>query len=461
MPIGWSCQTGGGGVFNDSAKNFAVSVFIVLGLLLSGCGSASTGLIVNSISPTGGSTLGATEVTINGRNFDSDTTVTFDGRSAARVGKLTSTQFFVSTPQSNGETGQVDVVVTDSTGDSVTLTNGYRYTSMLVSSNRLSNDIATFSVTSGTPPTITAFTGSPFGAGGVAPKVLGVDEQNKLIFAPNGNSTIAVFDYSMVDGALTQVSGSPFAAEASLPISVAVDTVEHLIFVANSGSSDFSSFSYDTTTGALTVVEEVVAGDTEPYDVVIDMGRRLAFVANRSSGTISAFTYDADGSNITAVAAPKAVGGNNPTALAIDTTNRLLFTSNFGSSTMSAFTYSATGVLTQVGSAKASDGTGPFDIILDTTNKFLFVANRTDSTVASFEYTSAGVLTKATGFAISSGGTQPDALALDVAKKTLFVGNSGSSDISIITYDEEGYLADPTSITASGGSAPYSLLFIP
>ena len=79
-----------------------------------------------SISPTSGTTSGGTPVTISGTNFASGATVTFGGTAATNVVVVSSTTITATTPAHSA--GVVNVVVTNSNGQSGTLTNGYTYT---------------------------------------------------------------------------------------------------------------------------------------------------------------------------------------------------------------------------------------------------------------------------------------------------------------------------------------------
>src|SRR6202035_4475724 len=79
-----------------------------------------------AISPTSGTTSGGTPVTISGTNFASGATVTFGGTSATSVVVVSSTTITATTPAHAA--GVVNVVVTNSNGQSGTLTNGYTYT---------------------------------------------------------------------------------------------------------------------------------------------------------------------------------------------------------------------------------------------------------------------------------------------------------------------------------------------
>lgn len=80
---------------------------------------------ISGVSPSSGTRNGGTAVTISGTNFVSGAKVTFGGTSAT-VRSVSSTSISVTTP--SHAAGTVNVVVTDPSGLSATLTNGYTYT---------------------------------------------------------------------------------------------------------------------------------------------------------------------------------------------------------------------------------------------------------------------------------------------------------------------------------------------
>jgi hypothetical protein len=80
---------------------------------------------VSSVSPTTGSTLGGTAVTITGTNFAAGATVTFGSAAATNVGVVNSTTITATTPA--GSAGVVTVTVTNPGSQSGSLTNGYTY----------------------------------------------------------------------------------------------------------------------------------------------------------------------------------------------------------------------------------------------------------------------------------------------------------------------------------------------
>ncbi len=82
---------------------------------------------LTSISPNSGSTGGGTSVTLTGTNFTSGASVSFGGAAATNVNVVSSSTITALTPSHSA--GAVNVVVTNSDGQSGTLANGYTYVS--------------------------------------------------------------------------------------------------------------------------------------------------------------------------------------------------------------------------------------------------------------------------------------------------------------------------------------------
>ena len=103
---------------------------VALVLAAGGCGDSSTaptptGLSISAISPAAGSTGGGTAVSISGKGFSSDATVTIGGMVAPVLAVQGSQAITASTPASSAS-GAVDVVVT-SGGRTATLARGFTF----------------------------------------------------------------------------------------------------------------------------------------------------------------------------------------------------------------------------------------------------------------------------------------------------------------------------------------------
>ena len=80
---------------------------------------------VASVNPSTGSTVGGTNVTVNGANFKSNATVTFGGVAATNVNVTSSTTITATTPAHTA--GAVDVVVTNPDAQNGTLAGAFTY----------------------------------------------------------------------------------------------------------------------------------------------------------------------------------------------------------------------------------------------------------------------------------------------------------------------------------------------
>lgn len=108
-----------------------ISTLIAGVVLVSGCGSGtSTGpspvTAISSITPSSGTTLGGTKVTIAGSNFFAGSTVTIGGAAATDVSVVSATSITATTPPHAA--GAADVVVTSTDGHRGSLPGGFTFT---------------------------------------------------------------------------------------------------------------------------------------------------------------------------------------------------------------------------------------------------------------------------------------------------------------------------------------------
>ncbi len=108
------------------SQNWVMQMIALKASGSSGTGSAPT---LSSVSPASGSSSGGTAVTLTGTNFVAGATVSFGGTAATNVTVVSSTSITATTPAHAA--GAVNVVVSD-TGGSVTLTNGFTYSTSTV-----------------------------------------------------------------------------------------------------------------------------------------------------------------------------------------------------------------------------------------------------------------------------------------------------------------------------------------
>ncbi|MCZ6676332.1 MAG: IPT/TIG domain-containing protein [Candidatus Poribacteria bacterium] len=127
--------------------------------------------ILTRVEPSNGIVTGGTSLQIIGENFQDGATVTIGGNDAIAVTFVSSTELTAQTPA--GVAGDVDVVVTNPDGQSVTLSDGFTYTSL--------------------PPVIVGLNpASGSVTGGMVFTITGENFQEGAVIAIGGNAAAAV-----------------------------------------------------------------------------------------------------------------------------------------------------------------------------------------------------------------------------------------------------------------------------
>ena len=281
--------------------------------------------------------------------------------------------------------------------------------------------------------TVTTYTVNPDGslsAAGSAvntgdrPVALAVDPGGKFLFVANqgtfsdaSSGTLSVFSISA--GNLSEVPGSPFPTEVlgevggSGPSAVAVSPAGNYLYVANQFANDVQSYSFDSSSGALTLIGNYGAG-TAPSGLAFS--RCAGIASNTATGTCPA----ADGSN--------------------------LFVANSGSNNISIFSaciqVSATcsvpnGTLRPIPSGSpVSAGVGPATIFVHPGLDFVYTVDRGSNQVSEFQYVPAtGALTflanGSTGATVFSGDITAQTSNTTQTFNWVVLTNIGGSSLSI------------------------------
>jgi 6-phosphogluconolactonase (cycloisomerase 2 family) len=149
---------------------------------------------------------------------------------------------------------------------------------------------------------------------------------------------------------------------------VTLDPSGRFALVANTGSNNVSVYIIDSTTGALTVVQNPAlpvtnffSTGTAPQQVTIHPSGNFAYVANATSGDVSAYTINQTTGVLAQIAgSPFPTGGTNPKRVTIDSAGKFAFVSNQNSDTIAVFSIDqTTGVLTAVIGSPFPTGDAP------------------------------------------------------------------------------------------------------
>lgn len=270
-------------------------------------------------------------------------------------------------------------------------------------------------------------------AAGQTPIALAIDPAGKFLFVANqGTSadvtsgTISVFSVSGTS--LTEVAGSPFPTEVAGDVSgtgpsgLAVSPVGGYLYVANQFSNTVQSFSFDSSSGALTLIGTYIAG-TNPT------GLAFSRCAGVSSGTATGSCPAADGNN--------------------------LFVANSGSNNLSIFSAciqvsgdcaTPNGMLTQISSGSpVPAGVAPAAIFTDPTSDYVYAVDRGSSQVSEYQYSPAtGALTSLAegsgGASVFAGGITQNVSNTTSTFNWVVLTNNGASSLSVFRVTVTGKL---------------------
>jgi 6-phosphogluconolactonase len=251
---------------------------------------------------------------------------------------------------------------------------------------------------------------------GQTPVALAVDPSGKFLFVANQGTfvdptsgTISVFSISGTT--LTEISGSPFPTEVlgdvtgSGPTGVIAAPVGNFLYVSNQFTNSVELFTYDASSGALTLPPTRYAAGTNPSGLAFSRcagfttattacasadGNNL-FVANSGSNNVSIFTAciqvspacaNANGSLI----AGSGVGsGISPTSFIVNPVANFVYVVNSGANDISQYQYnSSTGALAPLSTPAVSTSASPGPGGMTSDGSILFVPDRGGSTMSVF-----------------------------------------------------------------------------
>jgi YVTN family beta-propeller protein len=309
---------------------------------------------------------------------------------------------------------------------------------------------------------ITVFNPSPGGgtsnssnftitAGGVGPQSIAVDPTGSFAYVANNGcpddfvGNVTTYTINTTTGALTAVL--PDVPADFGPHSVAVAPSGKWVYVANDGAFEVTSgsifvYDLDGTTGALTLTGDGTvcipsAICLTPFSIAVHPSGKFAYVADVGGffpTIISMFTIDATTGAFTFEGTIPA--GGRAEAVSVDPTGNFVYVANMNpggvSGNVAAFSInSTTGALTSIGTIPA--GTDPTSVAVDPTGKFVYVTNSGSNNVSIYTInTTTGALTSVGQI---SADINPSSVAVDPTGKFAYVTNSGSNDVSMYTID--------------------------
>lgn len=322
----------------------------------------------------------------------------------------------------------------------------------------------------------------------------------RLAYVSGYSSTITA--YRITNGAMTELGTT--TAFAANPSFMAFAT--GYVYAASEATNRAGAYAVDTTTGALTFINDVGVGGNGPAHIAVDPTGQYVLIANYGNGTVSVspvqsngglgavtqtitpganahqvvldpegkyafvpclgvdrvnqYLFDNTTGELTANATPSlaTAAGAGPRHLAFAPTAPFAYLLNEKNSTLQALAYDkATGRLTslQTISTRASGAAGnntTAEVWVHPNGKFVYTSNRGDNNIAAFVIGTDGKVTLA-GHK-PTGGATPRMFVFDPSGAFVYVANQGSNNVIPFPVDPTtGMLGAPgTPVTATAPS---------
>jgi 6-phosphogluconolactonase len=430
--------------------------------------------IVSLAPPTanaGGSSL---TVTVNGENFDSTSTVSWNGSDlvttaisdtqvsatipAADIATAGSAQLTVVNPGPGGGPSNPVAFVIKGTGTAAIP--GYLYVA-----NNYDGTVSGFSIDP-VAGGLTAVPGSPYQMpgypflGGTGTEAVSADPSGKFLYVANDVSVtsstddLPAYQIDSSTGALSPIVGSPFTTGSLVvPVAAAVDSTGKFLYVADQlgsgGGNNISEYSIDPNSGVPTAISQGACTTGLTTAVVTDSEAAFLF-ASTSSGDVCSFSISPQGI-LQPVGSPFSLGEFVVKSITVDPLGKFVYTAN---NSLSASTFNIAGFSTQgVGALNlvpgspfatgGAPGDPPSSLAVDPLGRFLYVANFSDISGFSIN-TSTGAISMLSGFPFSAQVAASASIAADPSGQFLYIANTAGQPPSGSSYSVAAYAIEQT-----------------
>ncbi|MGH3164856.1 MAG: lactonase family protein, partial [Trebonia sp.] len=235
------------------------------------------------------------------------------------------------------------------------------------------------------------------------------------------------------------------------------------------------AYARDPGSGAVTLLNKVSSGGSEPAHAGLDPSERFVVVANYGSGSVSVFAREADG-RLGAMTGhvqhqgssvhPDRQVGPHPHQICFDPVTGDLLVPDLGVDAVFVYRLGEDGGLTERRAARitASPGAGPRHAAFHPGGQYLFVVNELDSTLVAWRRESGGFTradvtsTLPDGF---TGHNQVSAVRVTASGRSVLTANRGHDSLAVFSFDPGTGKLAPALIAPSGGREPRDFVFTP
>jgi 6-phosphogluconolactonase len=280
--------------------------------------------------------------------------------------------------------------------------------------------------------------GSSAGGGGSGGEPV---DTHPYVYVGQGNGEIAVFDLDRSTGALTPLST---VDAGNYPSFLAISPDKRFVYAALESSDEIASFSIDPLDAHLTKLGSVTSEGNGPAHVSVDHTGKWVFAANYGSGTVAVIPVNDDGA--LGLSVDTESPGQNSHLIRVDPSNDFVFVPNKGSDTVAQFLFDdAIGQLEANAPANVvtADGAGPRHLDFHPSLPIVYVINESDDTLSVYDFdTAAGTLSEKQIVSTlpdgeGGGGNTCADVHVSVDGKYVFGSNRGHDSIVV-------FAADPT-----------------
>ncbi|HYL59564.1 MAG TPA: beta-propeller fold lactonase family protein [Candidatus Acidoferrales bacterium] len=296
-----------------------------------------------------------------------------------------------------------------------------------------------------------------------------------LAFVTNFNAgTLSSFTRNTTTGALKR-TGTTSAGAKKGPKGVVAAVAGGFLYAANVADDNIYEFALNQSTGALTPLSPASVGNgskSGPDEMVINPAGTLLFVTGSRNGTITSYTINTSTGQLTN--AGKVSGLFSPFGIAINSTGSFLYVADNTAGLMYSYAINtSTGALSQNGPAQLSLGVSagnPGFIAIDPAGTFLYVTDLTSGLISVFAINTTigqptfGQLTF--GSVVPSASTANAPLGIAIGNVTgigelIFTANQGTATVWEFFLQSPGFPAQPVAFGAGNLSQPTDLVVDP
>jgi 6-phosphogluconolactonase len=236
-----------------------------------------------------------------------------------------------------------------------------------------------------------------------------------------------------------------------------------------------TAYARDPATGALTPLNTVSSGGTEPAHLGLDPSERFVVVANYGSGSVAVFAREAGGTlgamtghvqHQGSSADPDRQASPHPHQVCFDPVTGDLLVTDLGMDAVLSYRLGDDGGLTERRTARitGAPGAGTRHLAFHPDGQHLFVVNELDSTLAGYVRDGAtfartgAVSTVPDGF---TGPNYPSAVRVSASGRSVLAANRGHDSIALFAFDPPTGKLTPALVVPAGGRWPRDFVLTP